>query len=262
MLRSCLLLCALPPLHRMMLSHRCIRGQERDRVVGMKLLSWIAMVSVLWVAIRVETKDHNGEAYQALCQVLREAVKKWGDRGTGLSGSLKKALGKTIFGKGHGDGQDLEKLREGLPGDYRKEGANRELFCGSPYSSEYGGNPARWSGHSAPHDLLCLCTLGEAVWLTSLRRSGTEKLCAQDVTAGKLDSQMGWVSDDYEDGESQLIATWFNVTLPCLNDGGGAESLTSALQKFKEKLGVPAPGTPAYRILGEVGVTGSTTCSG
>ncbi|CCD16036.1 unnamed protein product [Trypanosoma congolense IL3000] len=150
----------------------------------MKLMFWMMMV-VMGVATGADGdkgSDHDAGSHRRLCDLLQAAIKKWEVvKNENKEGPLHKALEKTIFGK-EGGGKELEKLRRGLPEDYHT-GANgqRANWCGKLYSSEERVVLVRWPGHSAPHDLMCLCTRGENLWLTTTQRSGTDTLCGQDA---------------------------------------------------------------------------------
>ncbi|CCD14519.1 Variant surface glycoprotein [Trypanosoma congolense IL3000] len=184
------------------------------------------------------SKDHNKEAHKALCDLLKAAVGKWGTNGEGLSDSLKKALGKTIFGKD--DGGDLTALKRGLPGDYMdwesNSGEDRGMWCGQAYYEYSLSNKKQphWSGQSAPHNMICLCTVGAGGWpLNGSSPTGTT-LCGRDKTALKSDGDKGWGGSGKE-GKDQLEATWTNVTVPCLK-GENGKDLKEALNEFLRRL--------------------------
>ncbi|CCD13232.1 Variant surface glycoprotein [Trypanosoma congolense IL3000] len=192
-------------------------------------------------------KNHNGVEHDLLCKVLKAVVYKLVKEESTLSEPLKKALKQTIFG--YGGGGTLEELKKSLPGDYKKEGADRGQFCGQQHetSGYYDAQP-RWAGHSAPHDMVCLCTTGEKGWPLNESVVGMEndRLCGQlkDALGGGKD---GWGSQKsswdktsrnvvtlHDKGENQLEATWQNVTGKCLD--GKQEDLRDALKNFINKL--------------------------
>ncbi|CCD13256.1 Variant surface glycoprotein [Trypanosoma congolense IL3000] len=229
------------------------------------------IVVVMCLVVRAEDekkKDHNQEAHKALCDFLKVAVNKWGDRGQTLSPPLKKALGKTLFGGGEGD---IQVLKEKLPGDYKdveKDSGTRSAWCGQPHhdGDTNHQNLRRWSGHSAPHDMVCLCTVGENGW--PVNNSGTstdnDKLCGADRKALGADDGKGWGYSVHE-GNAHVTATWENVIVPCLNGEAGGDlkqALNEFLGKLQHKPDVPA--NPSRYILGENNVTKSdyTACTG
>ncbi|CCD13092.1 Variant surface glycoprotein [Trypanosoma congolense IL3000] len=196
--------------------------------------------------------DHNKEEHERLCGVLKAAVEKWGTSGEGLSDPLKKALGRTIFGNEKGGA--LGELKS-LPDDYTKGGAIRGNFCGQPYSEPgFFSAPHRWSGHSAPHNLVCLCTKGENGWPVNI--SGN-----QDTLCGKTRETLGSGSEGWTgsgSGKTQMEATWKEVVTECLEGGGQKggnleEALNNFLNKLQHKPDVAA--NPSRYILGENNVT-------
>ncbi|CCD17437.1 Variant surface glycoprotein [Trypanosoma congolense IL3000] len=202
----------------------------------MKLINvWVVMFMVVVCAEQSSAslnEDHNKEAHKALCDLMKAAVGKWGDRGQGLSEPMKKALGKTLFGRE--EGERVEDLKGKLPGDYEKvvnEVDSRGLACGQPYEDSYNEPPPRWSGHSAPHDMVCLCTLGKNGWPLNDNQKATT-LC------GKNANELGGGNDGWSGngtGITQIKATWTSVATPCL-DGVGKGDLKEKLKDFLRKL--------------------------
>ncbi|CCD16435.1 Variant surface glycoprotein [Trypanosoma congolense IL3000] len=199
-----------------------------------------------------EKTDHNKEEHEILCGVLKAAVGKWGTSGEGLSDPLKKALGRTIFGSESGG--TLEALKD-LPGDYTERGAIRGNFCGQPYEEpKFYSAPHRWSGFSAPHNLVCLCTKGENGWPVN-SSDNQDTLCGKtrDALGG---GNKGWTGNNT--GQAQMKATWKNVVTECL-EGGRQKSgnLEEALNNFLNKLQHKPDGetNPSRYILGENNVT-------
>ncbi|CCD16672.1 Variant surface glycoprotein [Trypanosoma congolense IL3000] len=215
----------------------------------MKFLFFVTVV-ILGVANatadKEKHKDHNEAEHKALCNLLKAAVTKWGDSGETLSDPLKKALGKTIFGEGAK--QDLSVLREGMPVVYMdvlKVPGSRSVACGQRYNDAGGElsgileEQPRWSGHSAPHDLVCLCTAGSHGWPVN-ESSQKDRLCGKDRGALKAEGSKGWggMNAGYAvQWSEQIQATWENVTKECLNADGQSYNLKDFIEKFKEKLG-------------------------
>ncbi|CCD14137.1 Variant surface glycoprotein [Trypanosoma congolense IL3000] len=184
---------------------------------------WTAViVVVVGVAASAAGEDHNGDAHNALCGLLKIAVGKWGDGGKGLSDPMSKALNRTIFG--NDEGGDITELRKQLPNFYEavlKGSGTRTKPCGG-----------RESGQSAPYDMVCLCTKGHNGW--PLNESDIETLCGQPKDAlGSGDE--GWSDEERKKGEKELNATWRNVVTPCLESDLGKD-LKEALETFKGKL--------------------------
>ncbi|CCD14707.1 Variant surface glycoprotein [Trypanosoma congolense IL3000] len=173
--------------------------------------------------------DHNKEEHERLCGVLKAAVGKWGTSGEGLSDPLKKALGRTIFG--NEEGGVLGELKS-LPDDYTKGGAIRGNFCGQPYSEPgFFSAPHRWSGHSAPHDRVCLCTAGDKRWPVNI--TGTT-LCGKDKEVLGASGDHGWSGKIA--GKEQIEKTWGSVVHNCLLGGGLGTNLKEVLGKFTNTL--------------------------
>ncbi|CCD13150.1 Variant surface glycoprotein [Trypanosoma congolense IL3000] len=225
----------------------------------MRMRVWMVMMVFFGVAASADEKNHNGEEHKALCKVLRAAVGKWGDGGKHLSGPLQKALAKTIFGE-HSGGDTLDSLKRKLPDDYNgvvKELGSRFFVCGKPFLDDMRKKQPRVSGHSAPHDLLCLCTPGDRGW--PLNNGEGKKLCGEDksVWGG---GKSGWASS--RQGEGQMKETWTQVVAKCLNDGGKGENLKYALEIFIGSLGERKPGEHPYKSLGKGDFSSKYACSG
>ncbi|CCD15236.1 Variant surface glycoprotein [Trypanosoma congolense IL3000] len=199
---------------------------------------WMVMMVFFGVVASADEKDHNGAQHQALCDLMKAAVGKWGSSGEGLSEPLKKALHQTIFG--NESGGSLETLRNGLPKDYEevlKQSDSRNFACGQHYNdpTELGRvHQVLRSGQSAPHDLVCLCTVGDGGW--PLNISDSEKLCGLDKSSLGGGSE-GWGDESHETkvGKKQITATWNKVTTPCLKEGQGGD-LKKALHNLINKL--------------------------
>ncbi|CCD17737.1 Variant surface glycoprotein [Trypanosoma congolense IL3000] len=195
----------------------------------------VVMVMALGI-LCVGAKNHNEEAHRALCDLLQAAVGKWGSSGEGLSEPMKAALGITIFGNEKGG--VLGEL-ESLPGVYKNvEGTqdSRGNWCGQPQEDGHNGiNQGRSSGHSAPHGLLCLCTVGEKGWPVNESETVEERLCGHTKqTLGASDNE-GWVGSKSVQGEKHVSETWKEVVIPCLKGERGKE-LKPALHSFLGKL--------------------------
>ncbi|CCD17322.1 Variant surface glycoprotein, partial [Trypanosoma congolense IL3000] len=237
--------------------------KERERRM---IKFWIIVCLVIFgVFAQDSVTNHNGAQHKALCDVLTIAAHKWKTVRETLSPPLKKALGRTLFGKEEGE---LEELKD-LPGDYDKvgePGSSRAIWCGQPLNGDYQNNYPRWSGHSAPHDLVCLCTVGEGGFPFNKTGSGTakEKLCGKPANAlgGATD---GWQSQsaswnkekrvlEYPDpkGKEHITATWENVTRPCLEGGWKEKNFEKALETLIDNFIIPmSQGTKISIGLGE-----------
>ncbi|CCD17180.1 Variant surface glycoprotein [Trypanosoma congolense IL3000] len=210
----------------------------------MKFLFFLVVV-ILGVANGTadQGNDHNGAEHKALCHVLKAAVHEWESKGDGLLEPLKTALHRTIFG--NETGGSLETLRNGLPKVYDDVlgGADsRNMACGQVRNAGgdyYNVHQPRWSGHSAPHDLVCLCTLGNNSWPLNDTQKATT-LCGQEKSAlGAEKGTNGWSA--MNTGKEQMEATWGSVVVQCLESGGNENSLKEALKSFTGKL-VHKPG--------------------
>ncbi|CCD12011.1 Variant surface glycoprotein [Trypanosoma congolense IL3000] len=197
-------------------------------MMGMKF--WIMIIIFFFmVDANGGGKEYNKNAYNALCDLLQASVRKWDEvMGRKKTDTLRKALRITIFGsKGS---EDLDALRRGLPEDYKKGGADRNLLCGQQYRDYNGLNQPRWSGYSGLHDLFCLCTPGESGWPINV--SGNT-LCGQENSA--LEGGMkGWYKNT--GGEVKVEKTWNTVTEKCLRGRGDTKGLKDALTTFMGEL--------------------------
>ncbi|CCD13424.1 unnamed protein product [Trypanosoma congolense IL3000] len=212
-------------------------------------------------------KDHNKDAHGVLCDVMKAAVGSWVSGGTTLTDPLKAALKKTIFGEG-GHLEDVQSFRSKLPdvyGSVLEQRESRNFACGQSRNEEGDYSKVeqvRWSGHSAPHDMVCLCTAGSHGW--PINRTGpATTLCGKDKETLKGSENKGWDSSGH-DGKEQITATWFNVTSECLqSDEKKGEKLKDALNKFIKSL-VPKPGEahPSRKQLGEGDPNEQYACSG
>ncbi|CCD17318.1 Variant surface glycoprotein [Trypanosoma congolense IL3000] len=223
----------------------------------MKLKCLIVVVMCLVVrAEEEEKKDHNGPQHKALCHLMKAAVGKWGTSGEGLSDPLKKALGRTIFGSESGG--TLEALKD-LPSDYTERGAIRGNFCGQPYEDPtFYSAPHRWSGYSAPHNLVCLCTKGENGWPVN-SSDNQDTLCGKtrDALGG---GNKGWTGNNT--GQAEMEATWKEVVTHCLKGETGGD-LKGALSTFLGKLEhKPETANPNRYQLGEGKPTDWSACDG
>ncbi|CCD11799.1 Variant surface glycoprotein [Trypanosoma congolense IL3000] len=237
-----------------------------------RMMKFCTMSMVVMVVLEVSArsgdtgakKHHNKDEHSRLCAVLNAAAHKWSEVHTREPADpLRKALGRTIFGDENGG--DLGSLKGELPGDYKgveKIRDSRASWCGEPHEGGYNGeNQARWSGHSAPHNMICLCTLGNLGWPLNESDDNQDTLCGkteEDLGGGKE----GWSDKDQDKGEKQIQATWFNVTKECLQDGK-ENNLKDALDTFVSKLELIPDGDfyPNRYRLGDNGV-GSYPCTG
>ncbi|CCD12867.1 Variant surface glycoprotein [Trypanosoma congolense IL3000] len=202
----------------------------------LKLWMVFCLLGVGMVCVYGDKKNHNGDEHVLLCKVLRTAVFSYKSN----SGSRAEAH-VTYNYIGSEDEGDLETLKGTLPGNYDvQNGRNRGIVCGQPPdgSSRTGEKP-RWPGHSAPHDLLCLCTVGPDGWPfisgTSIDSSHDTKLCGYTKEVLKAEGNKGWTINGSE-GKDQMTATWTNVTKKCLEDDGQGGELKEALKQFIDKL--------------------------
>ncbi|CCD12582.1 Variant surface glycoprotein [Trypanosoma congolense IL3000] len=238
-------------------------------MMKLKCLILVVMCLVVSNADENKKKDHNHDAHNALCDLMKAAVGKWGEGGAGLSDPLKKALGKTLFGKESG-WETVETLKT-VPKDYSTAGGLREYMCGQPsHEKAFFDNPhqVRWSGHSSPHDMVCLCTAGSHGWPVN-ESSQKDTLCGKYGSILKATKGKGWDSENEEKGAEhggeQIEATWKEIVKQCLDeDGKKGENLKEALNKFINAL-VEKPGDPAHPTrtqLGEGTPNNYTGCTG
>ncbi|CCD13721.1 unnamed protein product [Trypanosoma congolense IL3000] len=131
---------------------------------------WMAMLCFVVAGVRADSaveKEYNKRKHDALCDFLKAAVSIYQSKGG--NDAMQKALTRTIFGN---EGvEDLERFKRTLPEYYSTDfGKNRANVCGQSYTAVSRTDPhPRWPGHSAPHDLLCLCTVGEG-WESPLMK--------------------------------------------------------------------------------------------
>ncbi|CCD16556.1 Variant surface glycoprotein [Trypanosoma congolense IL3000] len=187
------------------------------------------------VVVSINGKDHNRAQYNVLCDLLKVAVGRWGNAGESLSPPLREALERTLFGSAGGG--TVETLKKELPEDYKEaEGktSSRTAWCGKPREKDghYDIKQVRFPGHSATHDLVCLCTAGDHGWPIN---SGSEKLCGKGPNELGVESKkQGWGIQGQ--GKDQIQATWTNVTSECLKGDGAGANLQKALEVFRNTL--------------------------
>ncbi|CCD15342.1 Variant surface glycoprotein [Trypanosoma congolense IL3000] len=213
------------------------------------------------VVVSINGKDHNRAQYNVLCDLVKVAVERWGNAGGSLSPPLREALGRTLFGSRGGG--TVETLKKGLPEDYKEaEGktSSRTTWCGKPHEKDlyYGIKQMRFPGHSATHDLVCLCTAGDHGWP---KNSGSEKLCGKGPNElGVENKEQGWGIKGQ--GKDQIQATWTSVTKECLEGDGKGVNLKDALETFVNTLGTLVKGNNSYQPLGEGNFNSDYSCSG
>ncbi|CCD16713.1 Variant surface glycoprotein [Trypanosoma congolense IL3000] len=196
------------------------------------------IVVIIFVGIAAE-KNHNEHEHARLCSVLGAAVDKWRDiRTRDPTDTLRKALGRTIFG--NESGGELTDLEGTLPKEYNGvEGisGSRSSWCGGPHEETNWQHQWRWSGHSAPHDMACLCTVGEEAWPVNKSATTTDndKLCGQGRSALGADDSKGWGYTEHE-GNRHVEATWKAIVTPCLLESGKKDDLKKALEVFIDNL--------------------------
>ncbi|CCD15701.1 Variant surface glycoprotein [Trypanosoma congolense IL3000] len=226
----------------------------------MLLKIWMLIfVFLLGVSADINVKkEYNKEEYNRLCKVLKAAVGAWEEvRAKGNEDALKKALERTIFGTD--EGRNLGELKNCVPKDYNDVVSKlqaRFLWCGDWHQEGETPElkPSRWAGHSAPHDLVCLCTVGNNSWPLD-ETSTAITLCGEEKSALKAKKNEGWGTIIRPSGSAKekekIDATWDRVAKPCLEgDGRKGATLKDALNIFMEKL-VPTPGnnhTNRYRL--------------
>ncbi|CCD13265.1 Variant surface glycoprotein [Trypanosoma congolense IL3000] len=224
---------------------------------------WFVMIMMaVGVGAQETETDHNKDAHAALCDLLQAVVSKWRNGGSELSEPLKTALHRTIFG--NESGGNLEILRNALPTAYKSEDASRIFSCGEPRENPYHrGNQARWPGHSAPHDMLCLCTVGHGGLPLNGGDPNSKKLCGKNKNDLGASENQGWgTGQEDRRGEKQMEATWDNVTKKCLEDDGRGGDWKDAMYHFIEKLNHKEDVEKGNKYrLGE-GEFESYTCSG
>ncbi|CCD16707.1 Variant surface glycoprotein, partial [Trypanosoma congolense IL3000] len=184
------------------------------------VLMLVTVIGVNVVMPSVTVTNHNGDKHEALCSILASAVSilNSGRGGSNLQGALRRA----IFGSKTGG--NITTLLGGLPSTHHDPG-NRKNWCGTCTHSDSNNYP----GKSIPHDLLCLCTIGENGYpFTSYGL--VRQLCGRSAT--DLGCEMGGRSrcnngnghgwSDSKHGEQarrHLSTTWDSVVNTCLQDG-------------------------------------------
>ncbi|CCD16668.1 Variant surface glycoprotein [Trypanosoma congolense IL3000] len=210
-----------------------------------KMTRMMMVLCMMMVAMGLAgAKNYNELEHNALCNLMKAALHKWNQiKGKEPANPLKKALEKTLFGKD--DGGKIEDLKGVLTQDYEKVQGKLPLrlqWCGLPKEGDTGENNQRWPGHSATHDLFCLCTTGQEGYPFNVVGSGNSpatKLCGQpkDALGGGSD---GWDSKhrpgETEHGKDQMTATWSSVTQKCLVEDSNGKGLNEALAAFLGKL--------------------------
>ncbi|CCD12524.1 Variant surface glycoprotein [Trypanosoma congolense IL3000] len=222
----------------------------------MSMKFWVVFCLCMMGVVRAN--DHNKEAHRALCDVLKAAANKW-ESVKDSDSPLKQALGRTIFG--NKSGGNLETLGKIIPKDYEKvvnHSVSRALWCGQPYDNPH--NQPRWPGHSAPHDLVCLCTTGKNGY--PLNEDNSKQLCGKTLSDLGGETSQGWSQQG--SGKSQVEATWNSVTSECLSGNVPETSLQNAMDALKQILVRNPNGETQYgnrELLGEGG-SGKYPCGG
>ncbi|CCD15452.1 Variant surface glycoprotein [Trypanosoma congolense IL3000] len=191
-----------------------------------------------------EHHNHNEDNHDTLCSVLKAAVTLYHSPPSGEK--LKKALAQAIFG--NQTGGKLEDLKKGLAHEYKTPGS-RESSCGSCTYSDRKHYP----GWSIPHDLICMCTVGEHGYPFGQNSDdhGNPTLCgrsAADFGCGKNpkdgsgcheNNKHWWTHSSNHDwsGTGQvrehLTATWEKVVKPCLQRRNNGQTKKTLLEKLK-----------------------------
>ncbi|CCD14383.1 Variant surface glycoprotein [Trypanosoma congolense IL3000] len=235
----------------------------------MCIVKYLVSVFIVVVVVRADgaeetsvKKDHNKDEHSVLCDLLNAAVFKWKEIENSDS-PLKKALAKTIFG--NESGGNLEHLRS-LPVDYdelKSRTLPRYYWCGerNQGGGSSGSNPPRRSGHSAPHDLICLCTPGDDGYPVNGSAVTNDMLCGKGAKELEVESdKKGW--GIIGQGEKQIKATWEKVVTECLHGSGKGTRLKDALDNFIKKLGPLAQAIHSYQSLGKGNFSSEYSCSG
>ncbi|CCD17375.1 Variant surface glycoprotein [Trypanosoma congolense IL3000] len=210
---------------------------------------FLVMVCLVFMLLHGRTTtshNHNGEHYGTLCDILAAAVQKWKSTN---NPTAKKALSQAIFGHPNGKG-DPSKLD--LPSTHLKPG-NRKNWCGECMYNDQESYP----GKSIPHDLLCMCTVGENGY-PFIQYSEVRQLCGKgakelgcDKDAGNAerchsdDNKHGWTESNW-DGQANkhLNATWHAIVKACLR--GKPKSDVDKARKTLQKLDVGEYSTPSW----------------
>ncbi|CCD12120.1 Variant surface glycoprotein [Trypanosoma congolense IL3000] len=204
----------------------------------MRMRVWMVVCMEVMVTMGVygNEKNHNGDEHDRLCKVLSAAVTAL--QTNSLSNTLKEALYITIFG--NKSGGSLDALKGSLPVDYNDEkGKSRANVCGQPPNvGSRDHQQPRWPGHSAPHDLVCLCTPGNDGWPFGESIPGKKKLCGREKSALEIaEGNKGWSSSgNGEEGKKQMQETWNTIAKKCLGGDAGGNDLKEALHDFLRNL--------------------------
>ncbi|CCD14348.1 Variant surface glycoprotein [Trypanosoma congolense IL3000] len=202
------------------------------RLMRVWMVAMLVMLVLGVVANGSGNVDHNGKEHDALCDFLKVAVDKWKEVKTrDPEDPLRKALKNAIFGYESAE-EELESWKKTLPQDYKnmeEEGSSRTMWCGQQCQGDHQASYPRWPGHSAPHDMVCLCTKGSQGRPVN-NSNNQDTLCGN--TRETLGSgNEGWTGNNT--GQAQMSATWNNVVTKCL-EGGRQKSgnLKEALNTF------------------------------
>ncbi|CCD15612.1 Variant surface glycoprotein [Trypanosoma congolense IL3000] len=202
---------------------------------------WVAVV-VIVEAVRGASEvntgktDHNSDKHGLLCNVLASTVSLFLSKRGGIQ--LQKAVRESIFGIGNRGEEDATNLK--LPTEYDGQGSRKDL-CGSCGDSEH--HP----GGSIPHDILCLCTVGNggapfggdkyySLCGLSGEHWGCQKYSAGDHYVG-TGQQWECIDKNWDSGWDQprRHTAWEKVVKPCL-EKGKTLSFTDALSNLEAAL--------------------------
>ncbi|CCD14659.1 Variant surface glycoprotein [Trypanosoma congolense IL3000] len=227
----------------------------------MKLLLLLMLIVHVGSSSGNDEEDHNKDAHNALCDILHAVVAM--SKSSTVSDTLRKALHRTIFG--NESGGQVGDLKNKLLGYYQLENrySSRPFLCAQPSQEKVNSKEHHplWPGHSAPHDMVCLCTLGDGGWPLRGTDAGKKKLCGKQGDQLGLDiGKQGW-GYQVKEGEKQIQATWTNVVDECLQGTDKGTKLKDSLKTFIEKLGTVNSEANTYKVLGESG-SGDYPCSG
>ncbi|CCD14896.1 unnamed protein product, partial [Trypanosoma congolense IL3000] len=187
----------------------------------MMMYFWMVVIMVIVVTVGMATvgDNHNGKKHDTLCGLLSAAVSIFQ---SGKGGPvLRKALQRAIFG-GESGALSLKTLIETPPEEFKNPG-RRANWCGA---CRYIGEA--YPGKSIPHDLICLCTVGENGY--PFKESSITKLCGLSATelGCSRDSSPRCEAGDGEgwselstgtSAKEHIDATWKTAVAKCLREG-------------------------------------------
>ncbi|CCD15722.1 Variant surface glycoprotein [Trypanosoma congolense IL3000] len=204
--------------------------------MGMWFWMVVCLVMRIGGASTGSPTQRNKKEHDVLCGLLGAAAEKWK---TTNNPQAREALAQAIFG--NKTGGDIETLKQDLPEEFKNPG-NRANRCGSCMYS----NGKHYPGWSIPHDMLCMCTVGQGgfPFLEKSNDSGNPTLCGRsakdfgceqnrDHGTGCHGNKEWWNETTWNrQAKGHLNATWEKVVKPCL--GGEKLQLEAALKNLTE----------------------------